>query len=97
MPLRRIVFEWAHQDSNLGPTGYEPVALPAELWAPRVLLYDIPNKKVNLSPAWPHEKRVCATYHWHKPLTLHPDEANHQYPKNLCFVSLKAALYHLNC
>ena len=24
---------WAHQDSNLGPTGYEPVALPAELWA----------------------------------------------------------------
>jgi hypothetical protein len=19
---------WAHQDSNLGPTGYEPVALP---------------------------------------------------------------------
>ena len=27
---------WAHQGSNLGPTGYEPVALPAELWA---LLY----------------------------------------------------------
>ena len=24
---------WAHQDSNLGPTGYEPVALPTELWA----------------------------------------------------------------
>ena len=24
---------WAHQGSNLGPTGYEPVALPAELWA----------------------------------------------------------------
>ncbi len=24
---------WAHQDLNLGPTGYEPVALPAELWA----------------------------------------------------------------
>ena len=24
---------WAHQDSNLGPTGYEPVALTAELWA----------------------------------------------------------------
>jgi hypothetical protein len=22
---------WAYQDSNLGPTGYEPVALPAEL------------------------------------------------------------------
>ena len=25
--------KWAHQGSNLGPTGYEPVALPAELWA----------------------------------------------------------------
>ena len=24
---------WAHQDSNLGPTGYEPVALTTELWA----------------------------------------------------------------
>ena len=22
---------WAHQDSNLGPAGYEPVALPTEL------------------------------------------------------------------
>ena len=27
------ICEWAHQDSNLGPTGYEPVALTAELWA----------------------------------------------------------------
>src|SRR5512147_1656558 len=25
---------WAHLGSNQGPTGYEPVALPAELWAP---------------------------------------------------------------
>ena len=25
--------KWAHQDSNLGPTGYEPAALTAELWA----------------------------------------------------------------
>ena len=24
---------WAHLDSNQGPTGYEPGALPAELWA----------------------------------------------------------------
>ena|GEM_PF-1827415 len=24
---------WAHLDSNQGPTGYEPVALPSELWA----------------------------------------------------------------
>ena len=26
---------WAHQDSNLGPSGYEPVALTTELWARR--------------------------------------------------------------
>ncbi len=25
--------KWAHEDSNLGPTGYEPAALTAELWA----------------------------------------------------------------
>src|SRR6266550_9540404 len=25
---------WVHQDSNLGPAGYEPVALTAELWTP---------------------------------------------------------------
>ena len=25
--------EWAHLASNQGPTGYEPVALPTELWA----------------------------------------------------------------
>ena len=24
---------WAHKDLNLGPTGYEPVALTTELWA----------------------------------------------------------------
>jgi hypothetical protein len=24
---------WAHKDLNLGQTGYEPVALTAELWA----------------------------------------------------------------
>lgn len=24
---------WAHQDLNLGPLGYEPIALTAELWA----------------------------------------------------------------
>ena len=32
-----ILKRWAHQESNLGPTGYEPVALPTELWA--LLLY----------------------------------------------------------
>ena len=25
--------QWAHLGSNQGPTGYEPVALPIELWA----------------------------------------------------------------
>jgi hypothetical protein len=25
--------EWAHLDSNQGPSGYEPPALTAELWA----------------------------------------------------------------
>ena len=25
--------EWAHLDSNQGPTDYEPAALTAELWA----------------------------------------------------------------
>ena len=28
-----VTSEWAHLESNQGPTGYEPVALPAELWA----------------------------------------------------------------
>ena len=27
-------FWWAHLGSNQGPIGYEPMALPAELWAP---------------------------------------------------------------
>jgi hypothetical protein len=30
-----VLLEWAHQDLNLGPAGYEPAALnQAELWAP---------------------------------------------------------------
>ena len=28
-----MYWSWAHLGSNQGPTGYEPVALPAELWA----------------------------------------------------------------
>jgi hypothetical protein len=28
-----LKYWWAHLVSNQGPTGYEPVALPAELWA----------------------------------------------------------------
>jgi hypothetical protein len=27
------VRDWAHLDSNQGPTSYEPAALTAELWA----------------------------------------------------------------
>ena len=33
-PLPRGSEWWAHQDSNLGPSGYEPPALTTELWAP---------------------------------------------------------------
>ncbi len=33
MKMKELEQKWAHQDSNLGPTGYEPVALPTELWA----------------------------------------------------------------
>jgi hypothetical protein len=28
-----MVYQWAHQDSNLERTGYEPGALTVELWA----------------------------------------------------------------
>ena len=28
-----LIEKWAHLGSNQGPTGYEPVALPTELWA----------------------------------------------------------------
>ncbi len=34
--LQHLAFQllwWAHLGSNQGPTGYEPVALPIELWA----------------------------------------------------------------
>ncbi len=30
---QEVLEKWAHQDSNLGPTGYEPAALAAEPWA----------------------------------------------------------------
>jgi hypothetical protein len=33
----RLQAKWAHLGSNQGPTGYEPVALPAELWARQAL------------------------------------------------------------
>ena len=31
--LNMVCNWWAHLASNQGPTGYEPVALPTELWA----------------------------------------------------------------
>jgi hypothetical protein len=31
--IHNLYFIWAHLGSNQGPTGYEPVALPTELWA----------------------------------------------------------------
>ena len=38
--FRSYLIWWAHKDLNLGPTGYEPVALTTELWAP-VQTYNI--------------------------------------------------------
>ncbi len=38
---------WAHLGSNQGPTGYEPVALPIELWAPSEKLIDSVHLTVN--------------------------------------------------
>ena len=32
-PMALFLRKWAHLGSNQGPTGYEPVALPTELWA----------------------------------------------------------------
>lgn len=34
---------WVHQDSNLGPAGYEPVALTAELWTQTAQVYSNPK------------------------------------------------------
>ena len=36
-----LSIEWAHLGSNQGPTGYEPVALPAELWALVSIIFHI--------------------------------------------------------
>ncbi len=36
--------KWAHLASNQGPTGYEPVALPTELWA-LLLQYPLGGKR----------------------------------------------------
>src|SRR5215213_2196322 len=41
--LSTSVLWWVHQDSNLGPAGYEPVALTAELWTPDGRSYRIPR------------------------------------------------------
>lgn len=38
-------FWWAHSDSNRDPTGYEPVALPVELWA-----YTQPARSLMVAP-----------------------------------------------
>ena len=44
------MIEWAHQDSNLEPTGYEPVALTVELWAQ----CSIGKERVDgIEPSWP--------------------------------------------
>jgi hypothetical protein len=38
---------WAHLASNQGPSGYEPVALPTELWAHQFEIIRRNGKKVN--------------------------------------------------
>ncbi len=38
LSFRHALLQWAHQESNLGPSGYEPVALPTELWAPKRII-----------------------------------------------------------
>ena len=39
-----IPFIWAHLDLNQEPVGYEPTALPIELWAPLLFYYYTKNK-----------------------------------------------------
>ena len=50
---RRPTYEWARQDSNLRPTGYEPAALTPELRAPDVILIQVPPSANDL-PGLPH-------------------------------------------
>jgi hypothetical protein len=47
---------WAHLDSNQGPTGYEPGALPAELWARMVL-----NLSILMARIYPVKNSPSAT------------------------------------
>ena len=42
--------EWAHQDSNLGPAGYEPAALTAELGAPKKRKSKVRSPKFSVPP-----------------------------------------------
>ena len=44
---------WAHLGSNQGPTGYEPVALPAELWARKTSIQGLrPNWNCGILEYW---------------------------------------------
>ncbi len=45
-----VVLWWAHQGSNLGPSGYEPVALPIELWAPEAPNYIFVCRSLSMVP-----------------------------------------------
>ena len=50
MDPRSLSIQWAHLGSNQGPTGYEPVALPAELWAPIfIIFHPLGNVKLGVS------------------------------------------------
>src|SRR3990170_6014103 len=55
---------WAHLGSNQGPTGYEPVALPAELWAPSFFYYYSPSPvRVNSTPCSAKSNEGCCEAH----------------------------------
>src|SRR5208337_3053629 len=43
---------WAHLGSNQGPTGYEPVALPAELWAHPYYMPSLKGVNPNSNADW---------------------------------------------
>jgi hypothetical protein len=53
---------WVHQDSNLGPAGYEPVALTAELWtrSERAILTDGANGERFAASGEPDVRFSCS-------------------------------------
>ena len=59
---------WAHLASNQGPSGYEPVALPTELWAPKKT--NIFNLKTDVNPEEFHRPLPYSTKDFNRLLLL---------------------------